>query len=778
MQRVFGKSRKVFRSILSSYLLILLLPLAIGGVAFSITAASLRQQVQQVATISVQQLSGTIDSYLTDAAGTGRMLLNQDRVQALKYEKERFERNSLYGVLRVLQDMRLQVSINDMVQNIYLTYPSSGAVLTTGGLYYGEGFASICARELGISYDVWQEIASFNRYRQFRFFDTPNGPQLLVLLTPAVTSRDMPSDIVAVVQIDMEQLAAAFEQSSAHGQFQTLLLQGDAVPLSSSNAANLGAEDVRSAVLKAPRLFLTESVTALYSSSVLPAASYAFILPTHGYLRSIQIVMIAIAIYFALCLVGGSLLAVFLTRRQYTPLQRIAQSLLARLDKSPQQDDDEYSVLNRSLTSLLAREQSQQTLLDEYAEGMRSHVLRRLLQGHARPDQLAAEGLGQAAITLPPGAVLVFITEIDDTQNALLDESGQEDEDMLSVLTLMISSAASQLLPKGCVQYTTQLGDAAVTIVDVPDALGAQGPGERDLSTAVAALRQSLQQRVGISISTAQSSLQGGVNSIALCYRQAQEAAEYIAMFGLRAGHVRYDDIADIEDAQEGGVALLQEEIRLLMNCMRAGDYISAREMLGQMFDEHFKQGQCTLREAKLRMSGVMSSMIAAFEELRPSIDSDFFEQLNPISKLYHADSIAQLEGNVYALMDALIDYAQTQRSDQRTERDQEIVDYVRQHYADHDLTVASISEHFGLSASYLSRLFKQATGMAPLDYIHQLRVHRAKELIVTTDHSIKDIAEMVGYWNALTMTRAFRKFEGITPGLYRETMQKGSPTP
>ena len=69
----------------------------------------------------------------------------------------------------------------------------------------------------------------------------------------------------------------------------------------------------------------------------------------------------------------------------------------------------------------------------------------------------------------------------------------------------------------------------------------------------------------------------------------------------------------------------------------------------------------------------------------------------------------------------------------------------------------------------YLSKTFKKATGKGLLDYIHTLRIEKAKELIKSTDKSLKVIAEEVGYSNNLTLIRAFKRYEGITPSAYKE---------
>lgn len=80
------------------------------------------------------------------------------------------------------------------------------------------------------------------------------------------------------------------------------------------------------------------------------------------------------------------------------------------------------------------------------------------------------------------------------------------------------------------------------------------------------------------------------------------------------------------------------------------------------------------------------------------------------------------------------------------------------------------VANAFGISPSNVSRIFTVATGQGFLSYIHEARLAHAKTLLVETTLSLQEIAETVGFGNALTMSRAFKKRYGMTPGAYRKT--------
>lgn len=97
-----------------------------------------------------------------------------------------------------------------------------------------------------------------------------------------------------------------------------------------------------------------------------------------------------------------------------------------------------------------------------------------------------------------------------------------------------------------------------------------------------------------------------------------------------------------------------------------------------------------------------------------------------------------------------------------------QIQEYVQEHYRNENLGNSEIADHFGISSGYLSTFFKENTKVKLLDYIHQIRVEKAKELLVYSDLNVEQISSAVGC-NGLTLRRLFKKYVGISPMQYRD---------
>lgn len=90
------------------------------------------------------------------------------------------------------------------------------------------------------------------------------------------------------------------------------------------------------------------------------------------------------------------------------------------------------------------------------------------------------------------------------------------------------------------------------------------------------------------------------------------------------------------------------------------------------------------------------------------------------------------------------------------------------QENAEEDITLAALAERFNLNAQYISQLFKNEIGVGFHAYLTNVRIERAKKLLLTTALAISEISEQCGFGDYRVFTKVFKKSEGITPTQYR----------
>lgn len=93
---------------------------------------------------------------------------------------------------------------------------------------------------------------------------------------------------------------------------------------------------------------------------------------------------------------------------------------------------------------------------------------------------------------------------------------------------------------------------------------------------------------------------------------------------------------------------------------------------------------------------------------------------------------------------------------------------FIQEHYKT-KITLDTLTRHSYLSSVYISKVFKEATGETPINYLIKIRIDKAKELLAEDRLSMKEIAIEVGYDDYYYFSKLFKKNTGLSPTQYRE---------
>ena len=244
---------------------------------------------------------------------------------------------------------------------------------------------------------------------------------------------------------------------------------------------------------------------------------------------------------------------------------------------------------------------------------------------------------------------------------------------------------------------------------------------------------------------------------------EARTALEYRSMVG--RGQVIY--IGDLEP--DGGQVLTFEEAdeRTLTAAVRLGSEQEVRDaaaaLAGKIREANPSAGQYNLFLMELvthlmkmtRRSGVGVEEVFGTGFSLPIQDSAL-------------PSLEELEGlcaERYLRLRTLIRRRQTDSAGQTVEAAKE---YIRQHYAESDLSVEKLCAYLHLSSTYFSTLFKRETGTSFTAYVTTVRMEAAAEAIRGTEEKTYLIAQRCGYEDPNYFSYVFKRHFGVTPTKYR----------
>ncbi len=108
-----------------------------------------------------------------------------------------------------------------------------------------------------------------------------------------------------------------------------------------------------------------------------------------------------------------------------------------------------------------------------------------------------------------------------------------------------------------------------------------------------------------------------------------------------------------------------------------------------------------------------------------------------------------------------------TEATDPRLAYVKSAIRYIRLKYSE-PINVEDIANACGLNRSYLTRVFKHATGYTPQSYLATYRMKKAAEMLSKTNESVNTIAFNVGYSDSFTFSKAFKRYSNLSPTEYR----------
>lgn len=174
--------------------------------------------------------------------------------------------------------------------------------------------------------------------------------------------------------------------------------------------------------------------------------------------------------------------------------------------------------------------------------------------------------------------------------------------------------------------------------------------------------------------------------------------------------------------------------------------------------------GRETLSEFLFILVGTVNRIL---QQLNTTADEFFEEGKKLYLELKMYESRYDLKQKIMNIFDMIIEKIESKMEETDCSFTEQMIEFIHKNYSNPDLSLVDVAEHFNLSAAYVSRLFKSHVGENFKDYLNAYRIKKAKEFLDKKEIKIVELAKMVGFNHPNTFIRAFRKYEGVSPGQY-----------
>ncbi len=729
---------KLYRRLLTSYLLVCLIPLLLSlyttvrlerGVQDSILSD------QESVVVSIQRET---DQKLSDAASTAGVLLADSTITHLA------ERYDFSDADTLLQEQVIETLLNSRRQQQAITHAfvffcRSGR-LVSESRGYSPDVIDLYSESVDIPYQVFAaallKAGENYSYTVQPVVDREGLTYLLVscnLYTPDYKERL--ACVGLLMRVPWNLLQWEGENS------EIFLMQGGVKIFGSP----LTGEAVRRMEDGQPQGELTLDGGAyvyMLEPSEVCDMQYGFLTAQAEYYQGVRLLQIQILCEILIYVLFGIAASIFFSRRSWSPYQKVLDFVRARCAANP--DLNSFESVQRALQSIADEKDRLQNRLSQSDAQRQARYISRYLLGFSSDSSALSQYIEDGQ----PYRLVLFSLIRPESSEFFRNVPKNRYAETLEMLYFAVRNILEEILLEDRDGVSILIEDCVVFAVqETPE-----GGVIDKLDTAVRMTEQALSLAVACYAGPSCRSLREGPAAWEEVQRLYREDAYW--------GRQRQPGVRLNQGEAGGFVSLYPAHARELAVQLQAGDFPRARESLETILREDLEAPGVVGWVVRNRVTG-LAQMLAA---MLPDGGGAYLREISGGSS---GGDQSRLLREMFA---AIEEGAALAKAPPAPDRNAQLVETVRQYieanYQDPALNASMVADHLSLSLSTLSRRFKNAAGHGLLDEIHLVRLRHAKALL-QGGMTVRETAEKTGYIESRAMIRAFKRYEGVTPGQY-----------
>jgi len=659
------------------------------------------------------------------------------------------ELNSSYNIYQTYRTLNNIISTYPIVDSMYLFRQSDQMVLTNNMYSNTDQFVD---RDFILTQLETEKIISWTGKRVYRDPSTLSSHEVVSLVrrVPIITGEQG----LFVVNIRVDSIRQFTKEMSNLKINYVNIVDAEEQLILSTEDGNVNNKPVK---------YLTQSNSSYLDWEVQSGIKqkYAF-----DFFSSFPYIWVALGL---ISIITGSLYIVYITKRNYKPIASIVRhinEIFMNKNSSLVRDNlDEMHVISTAINSLQEHSSKLQSRFEEDQISMRRHYFIELLEG-TRQTQASEWKSDLERLALDFGEfnrACIAVLEIDKYQ----DFCSQYSENDQFLLKFVLRSVVNEIAQEYKLQIWTEYTSGShLGIIFFLDSKRYPNNLEEIIEIVCNKVIDWIINYLKFTATIGIGEFSDQISDFPLLYEDAMEALKYKSLFG----NSRVIQSSDIPSKPKPDIF---QHIQLIRSTV-----------------QRYKHGESDWEAHYIELFHHIRIGISSHEDVKSILhylvyylDREIMELSDPIQNYWKTDSINVLNDLLqqFDTLEEFIDqskqvlrvgYSEISKLREEGSNHQlihNVKEYVKEHYSDPDLSLNHLSDKFNLSTRYLSKLFKEEFGEKFVDYLVNVRLEKAKQLLTETQDSIQDIAIKVGYNHAFSFIRMFKNNEGMTPGDYRK---------
>lgn len=753
------------RSWVISYLIILLLPLAINSSVYLNAYSTIKHQAQESQASAVERLRSNMDNEfrgLEESISKISYDINLNyllNAQGLESFKQNYATAS--RIYDLNQFLILNMPSGSMISDYYIFSPKNSLVYHNSGVNEISQYEKLSSNYTRLLYETCQSLDT--RVTQLFSFEPEPGRSYMAAVFPLPYSY-LPKGYIAIL-MDQSELNNIMQSLYPQENSQIYLVDENYHSLNPQEHPEdpdiFSAYDFSHGSIRG-RLPGESGQSLMYSSpsSVLPLY-YICTLPESVATANLTYMRHTLFINALFCLIGGGFLIALLTKYNYSPWLKLVNTIERLSKSSVQSGTNEYQIVLNTLTDIYQEKATIEEVFQRQNHTLYSYYLTHMLKGHMGIENMNEEILENMETQLKLGNYTVLVSLTDVKENWSSDHTELVKDAYLSFFENQIVQKLQASLGDAFSIAFAEVYDYTVCVIGMAD--GEADTWQAKLSSAMETIIHDLSESLDVQYYFSFSNLHHNISEMSTAWEEAFASISSCVMNQEKI----LTFYEDVKFNDTGSYTYPAKTEQMLINLIQIGQGNEAVDLIRSLLEETAKYFP-VFETAKCMASDILCSITKAFTHLpdsrREQVQNTYysivesFMQCNSYKKLQHRllDAAALIANEFKNSLDAA---TPSSTWIPKIEEQLEVNLY------NENLNVMFLSHKLGVSSKYLSSMYFEAKGVSIMDTIHKRRIEKFKELICNKDMVIADAAAEVGYSSIATLNRWVKKYEGVTPG-------------
>lgn len=505
-----------------------------------------------------------------------------------------------------------------------------------------------------------------------------------------------------------------------------------------------------------------KSIISFYSPIHDLGWTYINITPYSAVIAQMKVIKSVAILLCLLMIFIGFIISFLLSKKVYNPIDMLVKNVKRFFQgtETLSQTLDEMKFISESFDRTVKKVNALESFRINNYQFLRQEAIKDiLLNDMTNLEELTKQFDGLDSLFSSGQQLCLIIFKIDHFRQ-YLEKNNSTDQ---SLMRFAICNISSEILFNQYPCETIDMGyDHIVVILRLPVEISNLEQIECTLDSHIRQIQITYKDYYQISLSSTISSCTHDFSLLSTLYNDTLNISNFRLTYG--HGSIIYTD--SIKSMTFIEFKYPYDKQQILNEALKLGMLLQAEEIL-----EEITTIICSFFYANIILSYTMlaSSIFNTINIIECnrniSFGLDYYSFNKTISNLETIDEI-NLEFKV--LLKTFAFTINSAKNNETASMIESISHMIRNNYMDINLSLEQIADHYKMSPNYLSKIFKEKTMYSIADYIINIRLENAKELLINSNKNINEISELIGFVNTKYLFKVFKKKFGVTPREFR----------